>query len=59
MTRPEWWAAIVCTLCLNREVGDDGVYVARGHVLCVPCAERTEALLAEKRRARKKARRAA
>lgn len=56
---PAWWAAIVCTICGACEVGDLGVYVARGHVLCVPCAETTETLLAAKRRARRKAKKAA
>lgn len=45
MTPPAWAAAIVCTLCEVRELGTDGVYVARGFAFCRPCAERLRDLL--------------
>lgn len=60
MTRPEWWSAIVCTICQKREVSADGVYLAQGHVLCVPCADLAEnALRVARKRREKKAKGAA
>lgn len=38
MIPPPWAAAIVCSLCEKRELGTDGVYVARGFAFCRPCA---------------------
>ena len=56
---PPFWSAIVCTVCEKREVGPEGVYIARGHVFCTSCADLAENILHSARKRREKARRVA